>query len=61
MRYRYLTAALAGEWRESRAEACTDAVHARQADRGDDGRITWRGSARVETDSGRAGKVTRAA
>ena len=57
MRYRYLTAALAGEWRESRAEACTDAVRARQADRGDDGRITWRGSAKLQTDAGRAGKA----
>jgi hypothetical protein len=48
MRYRYRTPALVGVWRRSAQEACDDAVSARQADRGEDGRIVWRASARLE-------------
>jgi hypothetical protein len=61
MRYRYLTAALAGEWRDSPAEACADAIRLCQADRRDDGSIKWRGSARLQTNAGRHVKGGRAA
>lgn len=50
MRYRYLTSALAGEWRKSADEACADAIRARQADRIEDGSVQWRSCARLDVD-----------
>ncbi len=49
MRYRYRTAVLIGAWFRSAHMAIADAIRAGQAQRAEDGSITWRVPASVET------------
>ena len=48
--YRYRTKALVGPWRQSRAQAIADALHAGQArsDECDRGRLLWRVEGLIE-------------
>lgn len=65
--YRYRTAALVGPWRQSRAQAIADALHAGQArsDECDRGNLLWRVEGRIEerkrTETRAAGEDARTA